>query len=109
MSAAFGHILFGDFQLGLTASLLIGSIPGVYLGARASANAPDGLIRPALVTVLVLSGMKLLGASNEALGGAIAAAVVVGAGLLWRARTRPAPSTDDRRSDGSRSRSEAAP
>ncbi len=33
-SAAFGHILFGDFRLSLTASLLVGSIPGVYLGAR---------------------------------------------------------------------------
>jgi uncharacterized protein len=31
-SAALGHLLFGDFQLELTASLLVGSIPGVYLG-----------------------------------------------------------------------------
>jgi len=31
-SAAAGHLLFGDFQLELTASLLVGSIPGVYLG-----------------------------------------------------------------------------
>ena len=85
-SAAFGHILFGDFQLGLTGSLLIGSLPGVYLGARVSANAPDGLIRPALVFVLALSGIKLLGASNDALGGALAFGLVVGLGLLLRAR-----------------------
>ena len=32
-SAAFGHILFGDFQLAITVSLLVGSIPGVYVGA----------------------------------------------------------------------------
>ena len=31
-SAAVGHILFGDFQLALTTSLLVGSIPGVWLG-----------------------------------------------------------------------------
>ncbi|MEY2470349.1 MAG: uncharacterized protein QOF21_3047 [Actinomycetota bacterium] len=92
MAAAFGHILFGDFQLGLTASLLIGSIPGVYIGARASANAPDAVIRPALVTVLVLSGMKLLGASNEALGGVLVFAAVLAVGMLVRAKTRqPAP------------------
>jgi uncharacterized protein len=36
VSAAIGHVLFGDLQLGLTASLLVGSIPGVYLGARVS-------------------------------------------------------------------------
>jgi hypothetical protein len=106
MSAALGHILFGDFQLGLTASLLIGSIPGVYLGARASANAPDGVIRPALVTVLVLSGMKLLGASNGALGGVLVFAAVVGAGLLARTRKR-APLPDARPSDESQSSSEA--
>ncbi len=94
-SAAFGHILFGDFQLGLTSSLLIGSIPGVYLGARASAKASDAIIRPALVVVLVLSGLKLLGASNEALGGVLVFAAVVGVGLALRARQQQ-PSPDDR-------------
>jgi len=63
-SAAAGHLLFGDFQVGLTASLLIGSIPGVYLGARLSSRANDAVIRPALVLVLVASGLKLLGVDN---------------------------------------------
>lgn len=77
-SAALGHLLFGDFELSLTSSLLLGSIPGVYLGARASAKAPDHVIRPALVLVLVLSALKLLGAPNMAL------LAVLGAGLaLW--------------------------
>ncbi len=35
--AALGHLLFGDFQLALTTSLLIGALPGVYVGARWSA------------------------------------------------------------------------
>src|SRR5438445_236378 len=47
-SAALGHLLYGDFRLILTASLLIGAIPGVYLGARASAHAPARLVRRAL-------------------------------------------------------------
>jgi uncharacterized membrane protein YfcA len=59
-SAAIGHILLGDFQLSLTASLLVGSIPGVYLGARLSSGARDTLIRPALVFVLLGSGLKLV-------------------------------------------------
>ncbi len=33
LAAAIGHLFFGDLQVGLTASLLIGSVPGVYLGA----------------------------------------------------------------------------
>jgi uncharacterized membrane protein YfcA len=83
-SAALGHLLFGDVELSLTGSLLIGSIPGVYLGARVSAKAPDNLIRPVLVLVLVLSALKLLGASNEALGAVLAVSAVaalVAAGL----------------------------
>ena len=59
-AAALGHILFGDFRLSLTASVLLGSLPGVYVGARVSSRAPDGLIRPALVFVLLASGLKLL-------------------------------------------------
>ena len=64
LSAALGHLLFGDFQLDLTVALLVGTIPGVYLGARMSAYAPDGIVRRALTVVLVASALKLLGASN---------------------------------------------
>jgi uncharacterized membrane protein YfcA len=77
-SAALGHIIFGDFELSLTTSLLLGSVPGVYLGARASARAPDGLIRPVLVLVLVLSGLKLLDVPVRYL----AATLLVGLGVL---------------------------
>lgn len=59
-SAALGHLLFGDFRLGLTASLLVGCMPGVYVGARLSSRAPNNAIRPVLVTVLVASALKLL-------------------------------------------------
>ncbi len=34
-SAAVAHMLLGEVHFGLTASLLLGSIPGVYLGAHA--------------------------------------------------------------------------
>jgi Sulfite exporter TauE/SafE len=60
-SAALGHLLFGDFRLDLTSSLLIGSLPGVYLGAKVSSRARDGIVRPALALVLIASGLKLVG------------------------------------------------
>jgi uncharacterized membrane protein YfcA len=63
-SAAVAHLLFGDFELGLTASILVGSIPGVFLGARFSSRAPDHVIRPALIVVLAASSLKLLGANS---------------------------------------------
>lgn len=59
-SAALGHVLFGDVRLALTASLLLGALPGVYVGARLSAHAPDKVVRPALFTVLLTSGLKLV-------------------------------------------------
>lgn len=67
-SAAIAHIIVGDFVLGLTASILIGSLPAVWLGARLSSRAPDGVIRPILVLVLVASALKLLDVPNTMLG-----------------------------------------
>jgi len=82
-SAALGHLLFGDFRLALTTSLLIGSIPGVYLGARISTLAPAAVIRPALALVLLASGLKLLKVGNVQLGLVMLAAVLAGP-PLWR-------------------------
>jgi uncharacterized protein len=81
-SASLGHLLFGDFQLDLTASLLIGALPGVYVGARVSSSAPGGLIRRALVIVLLASGMKLLEASTATVVVVLLAVAVVGP-VLW--------------------------
>jgi uncharacterized membrane protein YfcA len=77
-SAALGHILFGDFQLSLTASVLIGSLPGVYLGAKLSSKAPDGVIRPALVFVLLASGLKLLNMGTTQLAITLAVFAMIG-------------------------------
>jgi uncharacterized membrane protein YfcA len=83
-SAALGHLLFGNFQLDLTASLLLGSLPGVYLGAKVSSRAKDAVIRPALALVLLASGLKLLGVDNGRLG-LLALAVVLLAVPIWGA------------------------
>jgi uncharacterized membrane protein YfcA len=86
-SAAIGHLLFGNFELGLTSSILIGSIPGVFIGARFSSRAPDYVIRPALVVVLLMSGMKLIGAPTMML--AVTAPFAVGVGIsyaVWAAK-----------------------
>ena len=81
-SAALGHLLFGDFHLDLTTSLLIGCIPGVWVGAHLSARAPGGLVRRALAFVLLASALKLLGISNKDTG-IILVLVLLIAPLLW--------------------------
>ncbi|HEY6556087.1 MAG TPA: sulfite exporter TauE/SafE family protein [Polyangiaceae bacterium] len=65
-AASLAHLLFGDFQLGLTVSILVGALPGVFVGALLSSKAPDRWIRPALVIVLLASSLKLLGVRTEA-------------------------------------------
>jgi len=83
-AATLSHALFGHVDLGLTTSLLIGSIPGVYFGARVSSRAPDAVIRPALVFILMASALKLLDFTNVALGASLLLIVLVGA-PLWGA------------------------
>jgi hypothetical protein len=90
-SASLGHLLFGDFRLDLTASLLVGALPGVYVGAKVSSGAPGGIVRRALVVVLLASGLKLLDASVGTVVLVLAAVAVVGP-VLWAGvwhRSRP--------------------
>ena len=81
-SAALGHVLFGDFKLDLTTSLLAGCIPGVWIGAQLSARASGGLVRRALAFVLLASALKLLHVSTPDTG-IILAIVLVVAPVLW--------------------------
>ncbi len=83
-SASLGHLLFGDFGLALTASVLVGAIPGVWLGARVSSRSPGSLVRRALTVILLASGAKLLGAST-AMVLVIVAAALVGGLAAWAA------------------------
>lgn len=95
LSASLGHLLFGDFRLDLTASIVLGGLPGVYLGARCSAHAPDAVIRPALAIVLVASALKLLGVGNGAValvtGVLLTAAIASPLIAAQRARARAVP------------------
>ena len=81
-AAALGHLLFGDFQLDLTTSLLLGSIPGVWVGAHLSARAPGGLVRRALAFVLLASALKLFDIPNGTTG-IILLLVALVAPVLW--------------------------
>jgi uncharacterized protein len=81
-SAAIGHAMFGDLDLGVTLPLLIGSIPGTFLGAQLSSRLNGGFIRRALAFVLLASALKLLGVSNE-LTGIILVVMLIGAPIAW--------------------------
>jgi uncharacterized protein len=65
-SAALGHIFFGDVQLAVTTSLLIGAVPGVFVGAQVSSRVTAPWLRPVLAGVLLASSLKLLDAPSTA-------------------------------------------
>jgi uncharacterized membrane protein YfcA len=82
MSAAVGHLMFGDFKMEVTAALLVGSIPGVYLGSRISSRAPGGLVRRVLAFVLLASALKMFDLGNAATVWVLAGALVVSS-VVW--------------------------
>ena len=54
------HWLAGSVNVAILVSLLIGSLPGIFLGSYAAARVPDQAIRLALAAVLVVVGGKLV-------------------------------------------------
>ncbi|GGT77294.1 UPF0721 transmembrane protein [Actinomadura citrea] len=90
-AAAIGHLLFGDFRMEVTAALLAGSIPGVYLGSRISSRAPSTLIRRVLALVLVASSLKMFGVPAVPLAWTmvVLTAATVAAWLALRHRVAP--------------------
>jgi hypothetical protein len=91
--AGIGHMIGHNVDYRATGWLLIGSIPGVLLSSRFTVRLPDKVLRIALGTVLLLSGLKLLNVPEAKwilLGGLIALAVGLAAyGVVaWRARPR---------------------
>jgi hypothetical protein len=91
-AAALGHAFFGDLHLDITGAVLVGSIPGVLLGARISSRAPAALVRAALVVVLVASALKLLDVPTALVG--LAAAAMIAAYVVVAVRRH---ATTDRR------------
>ena len=58
--AGLGHAAAGVVDWPLLGSLLVGSLPGIWLGSRLGQALPERLLRGALATMLVLIGGKLV-------------------------------------------------
>jgi uncharacterized membrane protein YfcA len=87
-AAALGALAFGHVEFGVTASIIVGSVPAVLIGSLFSSRAPDSYIRPAITFVILASGLKYIGLGTYPLAWTMGAVLVV-AGGYWLARTRP--------------------
>jgi uncharacterized protein len=60
LTAGLGHLAIGNFDWGLLGSMLLGSLPGIYLGTRFGLSVPDRVLRPILGGMLIFIGLLLL-------------------------------------------------
>lgn len=59
--AGLGHFYLGTVDFALLGYLLVGSLPGIYLGSQLSNKFPEKVLRPVLAGMLVLIGSRLIG------------------------------------------------
>ena len=58
--AGIGHLSLGNVDLILLGSLLMGSLPGIWIGSHLSAKIPERFLRPVLASILMLIGLKFV-------------------------------------------------
>jgi uncharacterized membrane protein YfcA len=59
--AALAHLASGNIDFGLAGTILVGSLPGVWIGSALAVRLPERGLRPALGIVLLTSGLALVG------------------------------------------------
>jgi len=93
--AGLAHLFDGNVNLGLAANILVGSLPGVWIGTQYAHKLPEHALRPILGIVLLASGLALLSKAGITLSPFVVLGVpltvaVVGY-AVYRARTFVAP------------------
>jgi uncharacterized membrane protein YfcA len=58
--AGVGHWALGNVDWQLLVTLLVGSVPGIWVGSHISARIPNWILRPVLVTMLIVVAVKCL-------------------------------------------------
>lgn len=57
--AGLGHMHLGTIDYSMLALLLLGSLPGIYIGSHLAVRLPDQLVRTALAGMLFVIGVRL--------------------------------------------------
>jgi uncharacterized membrane protein YfcA len=84
-AAGIAHWVGGNVDFTLAGNILIGSIPGVVIGAALSNRAPQGFIRTALGIVLIGSGIVTIQKGDPTVWPIAAAVAAIGLGAILAA------------------------
>jgi uncharacterized membrane protein YfcA len=87
-AAAIAHVVAGNVDFALAGTILLGSIPGVWIGSGLTVRLPVGVMRATLAIVLVAAGLALLQKAHVGLDPAVILGIPVAVGLIaWLVRT----------------------
>jgi uncharacterized protein len=94
-AAALAHLVAGDINYGLAGTILIGSLPGVWIGSSLTAKVPVGALRVALGLLLVGAGLALVQKAGAGVPTPLVAAFPIAVGAFvtiahLRARSKSA-------------------
>ena len=81
-AAGIAHWVGGNVDFTLAGNILLGSIPGVVIGAALSSKAPQGFLRTALGVVLVGSGLVTVQKGDPSSGRSPPPSPRIGLGLV---------------------------
>ena len=84
-AAALAHVVAGNVDYAIAGTILIGSVPGVWLGSKWSVRVPVPILRTSLAVLLIGSGVGLLSKAGTAVPDAVLAAfpALVAALVVW--------------------------
>jgi uncharacterized protein len=103
-AAAIAHVIAGNVDYGLAGTILVGSIPGVWVGSHLSVRVPVATLRTALGVVLIGAGCGLASKAGASVPAPVLAvfpvmlaAILVQQALVRRARRpvgKPEPAVE---------------
>jgi hypothetical protein len=94
--AALAHLVSGNIDFGLAGTILVGSLPGVWIGSALAMRLPERGLRPALGIVLLASGLALVGKAGVDIPGAVLIGVPIALVVLSVAVLRHQPRSSAR-------------
>jgi hypothetical protein len=80
--AAIAHVIAGNVDFALAGTILIGSLPGVWIGTNLATKLPRNALRAALGVVLLASGLALLTKAGLDLPSAVVVLVPIALALI---------------------------